>query len=1013
MSTRHRQARRLDREKGAWLRDALTLRLAQKYNFLHLVGTMKIGETPPIVVSALALFALCFSTIGSGMEADSNRQTYSLLVKQATSARVAGDFERALALLREAQGLSRGLGRPREHASCLVNLGITLWDLGKIQESARCFSEAAFLFREQGESLSEDLCRKGVEIIRLYDLGKEFRSGNQNQKSLDCFEKAIGLGRSTGIQGFELKSLRQKSLTYMQIGDIDMFLTCNKRGLEIAKEINHRKEVGRCLNNIGVYYEKVGDYSNALRSFSTALPILRSENEPDTEAKCLNNIGTVYKNIGEFDRALRAISRVLEIDEKSGDHHSALEDRVNLGATYLRRGWLKEDVRDLRGALKELNVCLDTLRLNPNPRLEFAVVNNLGFAYYLLHEYDHALSLYANAQKLSEINILSEEHCHLLNNVGHAYYGKGNLERAIQYYSSSVSLCKGAHYQELLWEAYFGLGRCYEAQNDLLKSLSYYKRSIEAIEKIRGQISLDMFKISFARDKLTVYQRALDILYSLYSASPSAPRFEEIFQMIERAKARAFLEGLVTTEKRSKDIANPKVGSLEKRLSHEISNLNMKVGARNLAGAERTSRLHELEIKEEEYLRLMSDVKTETRAKDKYPPRFTICLSDVQTNLLDRKTAVLEYFVGVNRSYLLLITLHDARLYALPGKSELEKSLRGYLKSLSSPSAGQFGGMLAAERIARELVFPLQNDVPSAIDTLIIVPDGILHLLPFEALRLNDGRGPIYLVEKYKVSYCPSLMALSYLKQKPRPPKRPKNLLAFGAPLYHQDATITETRKETPAGTWRESYIDKGFALSSLPFSENEVLKVARLFSADMKDVLLGKQASETILKKLPLKEYQIIHLACHGILDDTLPFRSALALSCDESQEEDGFLQVREIYNLDLDADLVVLSACQTGNGTLEKGEGLIGLTRSFFHAGAHSILSSIWSINDRSTASFMEDFYCSLSRGQDKSSALRVAKLNMLRSPHAHPFNWAGFILNGDTAPILIEGNKVTRSN
>jgi CHAT domain-containing protein len=257
------------------------------------------------------------------------------------------------------------------------------------------------------------------------------------------------------------------------------------------------------------------------------------------------------------------------------------------------------------------------------------------------------------------------------------------------------------------------------------------------------------------------------------------------------------------------------------------------------------------------------------------------------------------------------------------------------------------------------------------------------------------------------------LTALSYLKQKPRPPKRAKNLLAFGAPLYHQAAVTAETREGTPAGLWRESCIDKGLTLSPLPFSESEVIKVARLFSADMKDVLLGKQANETILKKLPLKEYQIIHFACHGILDDTLPFRSALALSYDESQEEDGFLQVREIYNLDLDADLVVLSACQTGNGTLEKGEGLVGLTRSFFHAGAQSILSSIWSINDRSTASFMEDFYSSLSRGQDKSGALRVAKLNMLRSPHAHPFNWAGFILNGDPAPILIEGNKVTRSN
>jgi CHAT domain-containing protein len=175
----------------------------------------------------------------------------------------------------------------------------------------------------------------------------------------------------------------------------------------------------------------------------------------------------------------------------------------------------------------------------------------------------------------------------------------------------------------------------------------------------------------------------------------------------------------------------------------------------------------------------------------------------------------------------------------------------------------------------------------------------------------------------------------------------------------------------------------------------------------------LDTEASEARAKRLPLGEYQIIHFACHGFLDERSPLRSALVLSIDEDKEEDGFLQVREINNFRINADLVVLSACQTGNGPLEKGEGLLGLNRTFFQAGAHAVLSSLWPINDETTATFMDDFYSFLVQGEDKDSALRQAKIKMLRSSHTHPFYWAGFILYGDSTFISLNRCNNGRRN
>jgi tetratricopeptide (TPR) repeat protein len=560
---------------------------------------------------------------------DAEKQSAAALIEKGKNARAAGEFDKAAALFKETLRLTKEIKRPHEEAACLINLGITFWDLGQIQEAARYFADAAALFQIQKDGPAESICRRAVEIARFYKLGKDCRSANQNQKSLEFFNKAVDLGRETGIEDFELKCVRQMSLTYWQMGDMEMFFARNKRGLEIAKKINHRKEVGRCLNNIGVYFEKIGDYSNALRNYEMALPILTSELDLDSEAECLNNIGIVYKNLGEFNKALFAISRALEIDNKIGNPLAISTDRGNLGAVYLRRGWVNEDKQDLHEGLKEFDICLDLLHINPSIQVELVALNNLGFAYCLLHEYDHAQKLFSDAMNKIEYQKFPEEYSHLLNNIANVYYENGQLDKAVESFSRSINLSTGTNHLEILWEAYLGLGRCHEARNDRLKALAFYKKSIEAMETIRRRISLDMFKISFARGKLFVYQRALDILHSLYLSSPSEALLEEIFRMAERAKARAFLENLVEANIEDESKTNPELIELEKKISREISTLNREITQPGISETARKEELQELELKEEEYLRLISEIRTEKRAIDGLTLSFNISISKV------------------------------------------------------------------------------------------------------------------------------------------------------------------------------------------------------------------------------------------------------------------------------------------------------------------------------------------------------------------------------------------------
>lgn len=350
---------------------------------------------------------------------------------------------------------------------------------------------------------------------------------------------------------------------------------------------------------------------------------------------------------------------------------------------------------------------------------------------------------------------------------------------------------------------------------------------------------------------------------------------------------------------------------------------------------------------------------------------------------------VAVYVLSEPQSTAWLLDRDQVRMVRIGGRRAIERLVRQYRAHLSRLPDGQEADY---KRISRELykalVRPLEPGL-RADRTLAIVPEGILYYLPFEALLADSGR---FLVEDHPIVYAPSVSVLASLSRNREGDPRRRELLAYGDPQF----AAGQSFKGKVEGLYRSA----GFRFVRLPASRDEVLRIGKYFPPEARTLRLGREATEESVKRTELSAYRRLHFATHAVLDERIPARSGVVLSQVGKGREDGILHANEVAQLKLDADLVVLSACQTGLGQLVGGEGMVGLTRSFFHAGARRVAMSLWDVNDVSTARLMKEFYGSLVSGRSAAEALRRAKLSFLHSPAPlarHPHFWAGFVLSG----------------
>jgi CHAT domain-containing protein len=348
--------------------------------------------------------------------------------------------------------------------------------------------------------------------------------------------------------------------------------------------------------------------------------------------------------------------------------------------------------------------------------------------------------------------------------------------------------------------------------------------------------------------------------------------------------------------------------------------------------------------------------------------------------------ALLAYALGGKTSYVWFITPDRIRPVSLPPEPVIETAVRAALAQLVAPHS-----VPDMQAVADLLLAPLEA-VEKLPRSLIVAPSGILHYFPFEVLPASSGREP--LSAERTVTYVPSATVLVRLRNHPAE-LAGQRLLALADSVYSKPLPAAGRSAAAALGVQK---------LGALPHTRTEVQAIRSVYGRMSSTLLLGTRATEENLKRLDLSRYSVVHIASHGWIDSSLPSRSGLVLGMEPDSSEDGILEVREIFRLPLRANLVTLSACQSGLGKLTTGEGMSGLTHAFFYAGARSVVATLWNVNDEATADFMSIFYRHLERGESKAEALRLSKLELSRNArYGHPYFWAAYILTGEGAETV----------
>jgi tetratricopeptide (TPR) repeat protein len=919
---------------------------------------------------------------------------YENLFDSGQEERAGGRFEVAVSIIEESLHVARLADDPLRQAQSHLSLGLLYWNLGQMDKSESHFKEA-LSFLEDSQPELKERALDSLEIYRLYSLGKDRRSEGLYQDSVDAFNLAVELSEKIDSPEHLVKCLRQLGVTQYESGAHEEFYLANSRALSIAKLLHHRTEEGRCSYNVGLYFSNSFEYAQALKHYEEALQIFRTSNNIYDESYCLTNISDIYIQLGNYDKALEYLYEVLRIDSELEEVLYVAMDLNNIGVIYRKKGLLSKQEEDLNRALKAFEESLAAARSIRDTQTEIQCLNNIGTVYTDLGLHSKALECLRLGLKKGKNLGEQQEVAKLLVNIGILHYRQGQYLQSVEVLHQAIDLAQQIHEDNSLWEAHARSGDALKKLNEYHLALDDYKKSISVIESIRSKIQLEELKASFlgADARIDSYYNMIDVLAKLSEQEPDKNYDREALHYVEKAKARAFLDRLELSQVGIQSGVDKELLDEEDELMKAIAGFNSRLMESNLTQEQRSEVFEQMKGSEGELEALKRNMRitNPVYAGLKYPSVVTV--EEAQGLIGEESTAFFVYCIGGESSYAFVIEKDRYRIFPLPPAEQIRSSVKSYLQIISDRDSQDFD---LGYRLFSTLVLP---GLQMKVKRIIFVPDDILHFLPFEAL-VSQSESRRWLIQDYIVSYVPSITALREIRLREEMEKvRPKkDILAFGDPQFNSDD------EDKGYAVFPVRNMTENKRLNRLEYSQLEVEGISALFKKADRDVYTGRQATEERLKKADLTDYRVVHLATHGFIDNLSPARSAIIFSMTENSVEDGFLQMREVFSLKFNADLVSLSACQTGLGQFIKGEGIEGISRAFLFAGASSVLMSLWAVNDQASFQFMERFYTHLASAQTAVDALRMSKLEMIHSTAlAHPFYWAGFVISGEADKVI----------
>ncbi len=830
-------------------------------------------------------------------------------------------------------------------------------------------------------SVAERIGDEKSVAFAIVNLGVNYYQRGEYQQASELFEHYLSLEPSRRDPSMTARALNNAGMIKRIYGDNAGALDYVQRSQRIAEEAGDKRMLGNALNNLGVIYRDHGEYARALEYFEKSLALGEALGEKLLISLTVNNIGTIHGTQGNQLQALEYFQRALKLAQAADDKNLMAFALNNIGLTYHRH-------REYPKALDFYQQSLALREQLKDQRGAALTLNNIGLLNREQGDHKRALEYYQRSLAIREKLDDQSGMAYVLNHIGYLHYLEGEHQQALQISKRTVDIATRLASPELLWRGLELAGRAHTSLKQFDEAEKVLTSSINTIEQLRHRVGGgELARQRFFEDKVLPYWAMVELAFS-------RNRPVDALTYSELAKARILLDVL-----RNGRIPINKAMSLEEQekertANAELTTLNAQLYDERQRPKPNLERIAELEPRRERARLAYESFLTSLYVK--YPElkvqrgeAMPITAAEAAALIPDRSTAIVEFVVADDKSYLIVLTSDRPKT-----ASQLKITLYPIKITANqlSERVDQFRRMLAErdlnyQEAARQLYDLLLKPAEEQLrgrKTLCIVPDRALWELPFQALQSRTG---VHLIEDYTLFSAPSLSVLREVTKQPNGATRSNSLLAFGNPQL--DGERVGTRRG-----------DSETRFGPLPEAETEVKTLARLYGADKSRIFIGSEAREKVVKTEAPK-YQVLHFATHGLLDNRNPMFSFLTLAQTAGDpNEDGLLEAREIINMDLHAKLAVLSACQTARGWVGTGEGVIGMSWALFVAGVPTTVASQWKVDSASTTSLMIDFHRRLTKSKlTKAAALREAELGLLRSErYRHPFYWAGFVMIGD---------------
>jgi CHAT domain-containing protein/tetratricopeptide (TPR) repeat protein len=915
--------------------------------------------------------------------AGDRRQEARALYAAAVLARLVDDTREALRAGLEVLPLWQELGERLWEGATWNETGLDHWQLGETAEARTAFEKAIALQRETGDRYGEGAALANLCVT---DLAKgELKAG------LACYERALPVLREVKAESLAAYALVNVGRVYDLFGEPDKALDRYREARGRMRAVGDRIGEAQTLNFIGLLHQELGDSQEALADFGTALEVFRALDNRRWVAFCLHNTGLVYQGLGEWARAASAHEEALRLRREIGDKAEEAATLSSLGFVYGAMGRAREALDCHQRAL--------ALRRETGDRWgEGVALTQLGRDSLTLGDGAAALASFDRAIELLQAAGSRADETDAQSGRGEAWLLKGQPGKALESLKEALRLARATGQRANEAQVEYGIARAHRASGSLAEARAHAGAALGILESLRTRIAGADLRASFSALRHRIYELDLDLLMESHRAEPAVGWDRAALEIAERARARTLVELLNEAGVDVHQGVDPALLERRASLSRRLSAKTERALREHPRSADERSELEEERLA---VLRDLDAVEAEIRERSPGFAALTqpqpLSAADVQA-LLDPETLLLSYSLGEERSYLWAVTPDRIESFELPGRARVEElALRVHEELSRFDVEGRRREAEDAAALGRLLLGPVAGRLAGR--RLVVVPDGALQYVPFGALPAPGGREgtPAPLIEGHEIADLPSASALAVQRRLlARRPPAAKRLAVIADPVFDLRDPRLATRGSTRSAGGDPPTFER------LPATRQEAEAIAALAPPGEATLALGFDASLARVLGDRLSGFRIVHFATHGVIDAERPALSGLALSMVDAagKPQEGFLHLHDVYNLKLDADLVVLSGCRTALGKEVRGEGLIGLTRGFQYAGAPRVLASLWQVEDQATAALMTRFYRGLwIDGLPPAAALRQAQLGVRGQRRwRDPYFWAGFVLEGD---------------